>query len=246
MNAATLWQPFAGPGKGFNDLDSVEVGNGQTATNPTAITGVSQRYDGLTLPGRETVLSLWSLASSPLILGSDLATLNRTQNPVDLALLLNRKVLAVDQDKIPASRIAITPIDQVFTKTERDGDVIVGLFNTDYSQPQVITTSAAKLACVVRRNVPRARPMGAQQRSLRSSVSAECQPDAGVCHDAPLRGRHSDQLRDWRRDQCQRPSRGGGPVRRHAAPPSSAAVGGSASRPASSEHHTKPRRESPG
>lgn len=145
LNAAALWQPFAGPGKGFNDLDSVEVGNGQTATNPTAITGVSQRYDGLTLPGRETVLSLWSLASSPLILGSDLATLNRTQNPVDLALLLNRKVLAVDQDKIPASRIAITPTDQVFTKTERDGDVIVGLFNTDYSQPQVITTSAVKL-----------------------------------------------------------------------------------------------------
>ncbi len=145
LNAAALWQPFAGPGKGFNDLDSVEVGNGQTATNPTAITGVSQRYDGLTLPGRETVLSLWSLASSPLILGSDLATLNRSQNPVDLALLLNRKVLAVDQDKIPASRIAITPTHQVFTKTERDGDVIVGLFNTNYSQPQVITTSAAKL-----------------------------------------------------------------------------------------------------
>jgi Lamin Tail Domain/MBG domain (YGX type)/Alpha galactosidase A/NPCBM-associated, NEW3 domain of alpha-galactosidase/Alpha galactosidase C-terminal beta sandwich domain len=145
LNAAALWQPYAGPGKGFNDLDSVEVGNGQTATNPTNISGVTQRYDGLTLPGRETVLSLWSLASSPLILGSDLTTLNKTQNPVDLALLLNRKVLGVDQDKIPASRIAITPTDQVFAKTERRGDVIVGLFNTDYSQPHVITTSAAKI-----------------------------------------------------------------------------------------------------
>ncbi len=145
FDAAALWQPFAGPGKGFNDLDSVEVGNGQTPTNPTGISRVAQRYDGLTLPGRETVLSLWSLASSPLILGSDLSTLNATQNPVDLALLLNRRVLGVDQDRIPASRIAVTPSDQVFAKTEPNGDVVVGLFNTDYSQPHVVTTSAAKI-----------------------------------------------------------------------------------------------------
>jgi hypothetical protein len=145
LNAAAQWQPFAGAGKGFNDLDSVEVGNGQTAANPTDISGVTQRYDGLTLPGRESVLSLWSLASSPIILGSDLTTLNKTQNPVDLALLSNRDVLGVDQDGIPATRISVTPTEQVFTKTEANGDVIVGLFNTDYSQPHVITTSAAKL-----------------------------------------------------------------------------------------------------
>jgi hypothetical protein len=57
LNAAALWQTDAGPDKGFNDLDSVEVGNGQTPGNPTDITGVTQRTDGLTLPGRETVLS---------------------------------------------------------------------------------------------------------------------------------------------------------------------------------------------
>jgi hypothetical protein len=145
LNAAALWGPDAGPDKGFNDLDSVEVGNGQTPGNPTNIAGVTTRTDGLTLPGRETVLSLWSLASSPLILGSDLTTLNKTQNPVDLALLKNKKVLGVDQDSIPATRIAITPTEQVFTKTDKNGNVFVGLFNTNYSQPEVITTSAAKL-----------------------------------------------------------------------------------------------------
>jgi hypothetical protein len=47
-------------------------------------------------------MSLWALASSPLILGSDLTHLAAA----DLALLRNRSVVAVDQDAIDASRPA--------------------------------------------------------------------------------------------------------------------------------------------
>jgi hypothetical protein len=145
FDTAALWQADGGAGKGFNDLDSVEVGNGQTPGNPTDITGVTSRTDGLSLAGRESVLAQWSLASSPLILGSDLTTINPTQNPVDYALLHNREVLEVDQDAIDAKRIVDTPSQQVFAKTERGGDVIVGLFNTNYSQPEVISASASAL-----------------------------------------------------------------------------------------------------
>ena len=145
FNTAALWQPYGGAGKGFNDLDSVEVGNGQTPGNPTGITGVTSRTDGLTLSGRESMLALYSLASSPLILGSDLTTVNPTQNPVDYALLTNKQVLDIDQDSIDARRIVDTPSQQVFAKTERGGDVVVGLFNTNYSRPEVISTSAAAL-----------------------------------------------------------------------------------------------------
>ena len=145
FNTAGLWQSVGGAGKGFNDLDSVEVGNGQTPGNPTDITGVTSRTDGLSLDGRETVLALWSLASSPIILGSDLTTINPTQNPVDYALLHNKQVLEVDQDAIDASRIVDTASEQVFAKTERGGDTVVGLFNTNYSQSEVISTSATAL-----------------------------------------------------------------------------------------------------
>ena len=145
FNTAALWQPYGGAGKGFNDLDSVEVGNGQTPGNPTGITGVTSRTDGLTLSGRESMLALYSLASSPLILGSDLTTVNPSQNPVDYALLTNKQVLDIDQDSIDARRIVDTPSQQVFAKTERGGDVVVGLFNTNYSRPEVISTSAAAL-----------------------------------------------------------------------------------------------------
>jgi hypothetical protein len=119
------WAPYGGPGA-FNDYDSLEVGNGAD--------------DGLTLDERKTQMSLWSLASSPLILGTDLTNLDQT----DLSLLTNKDVIAVDQDAIDAKRISSTSTDQVFAKTEKNGDVIVGLFNTG-SDPRAVSASAASL-----------------------------------------------------------------------------------------------------
>jgi hypothetical protein len=124
FNQVASWQPYGGPG-GFNDYDSLEIGNGAN--------------NGLTLDERKTQMSLWSLAASPLILGTDLTNLD----PADLALLKNRDVLAVDQDAIDASRIVNGSTQQVFAKTEKNGDVIVGLFNTGGSTQVVSTTAAA-------------------------------------------------------------------------------------------------------
>jgi hypothetical protein len=120
------WQPYGGPGA-YNDYDSIEVGNGSTD-------------DGLTYDQSMTQLSLWSLASSPLILGTDLTHLNKA----DLALLKNRAVIAVDQDGIDASRLVNTAAEQVFAKTEKSGDVDAGLFNTS-GATETITTSATAL-----------------------------------------------------------------------------------------------------
>jgi Alpha galactosidase A/NPCBM-associated, NEW3 domain of alpha-galactosidase/Alpha galactosidase C-terminal beta sandwich domain/Carbohydrate binding module (family 35) len=125
FNQVAAWQPDGGPG-GFNDYDSIEVGNGAN--------------DGLSYAERQTQLSLWALAASPLILGTDLTNLDAT----DLGLLKNRDVISVDQDAIDASRIANTPAYQTFAKTEKNGDVVVGLFNTS-GAPEVISTSASAL-----------------------------------------------------------------------------------------------------
>ena len=125
FNQVAQWQPYGGPGA-FNDYDSLEIGNGSN--------------DGLTPDERQTQMSLWSLAASPLILGTDLTNLD----PADLTYLTNRAVLSVDQDAIDASRITSTSTTQVFAKTEKNGDAVVGLFNTG-SQPQVVSTTAAAL-----------------------------------------------------------------------------------------------------
>jgi hypothetical protein len=141
------WQPYGGPG-GFNDYDSIEVGDGSTDS-------------GMSLAASESQLSLWSLGSAPLILGSDLsesvtnaygtsAGLTRT----DFSLLTNRQVIRVDQDAIDASLVAVSgaPGDsagyQVFSKIESRGDAVVGLFNTDTdttTAPVTIATTAAAL-----------------------------------------------------------------------------------------------------
>jgi hypothetical protein len=125
FDKAADWQPYGGPG-GFNDYDSIEVGNGAN--------------DGLTVDERKTQLSLWSLAASPFILGTDLTALD----PTDLRLLKNTDVIKVDQDAIDASRLVKTATTQVFAKTERNGDAIVGLFNTG-TAPQPVTVTAAQL-----------------------------------------------------------------------------------------------------
>jgi hypothetical protein len=141
------WQPYGGPG-GFNDYDSIEVGDGSNDS-------------GMSLAASETQLSLWSLASAPLILGSDLTSkvtnaygTSAALTPRDLKLLTNARVIKVDQDSIDASRIAVAGSpgdqagDQVFAKVEHGGDGIVGLFNTTTnlgSSPVSIATTAAAI-----------------------------------------------------------------------------------------------------
>jgi alpha galactosidase C-like protein/alpha galactosidase A-like protein len=139
-----LWEPTYG-GRifgGYNDFDSVEVGNCTNSVGSTDPFG-SVSYpdgDGLTVSERQTVLSLWSLASSPLILGSNLTELCRT----DLRLLMNRAVLSVDQDGVDASMIVNKTTEKVIAKTERPGHVAVGLFNPT-TKPEVISTTASAI-----------------------------------------------------------------------------------------------------
>jgi len=141
------WQPYGGPG-GFNDYDSMEVGDGSTDS-------------GMSLAASESQLSLWSLGSAPLILGSDLTSsvtnaygTSASLTSRDFSLLTNRAVIGVDQDSIDASRIAVTGSPgskaghQVFAKVEAGGDAVVGLFNTTTklsSSPVAISTTAAAL-----------------------------------------------------------------------------------------------------
>ncbi|HJP77569.1 MAG TPA: NEW3 domain-containing protein [Pseudonocardiaceae bacterium] len=124
FDQVAAWQPDGGPGA-FNDYDSLEIGNGAN--------------DGLTLDERKTQFSLWALASSPLILGTDLTHLD----PTDLGLLRNTDVLGVDQDAIDAKRLVNTATAQVFGKVEANGDAVVGLFNTGDHAEAVSTTAAA-------------------------------------------------------------------------------------------------------
>ncbi|HET8827044.1 MAG TPA: glycoside hydrolase family 27 protein [Terriglobales bacterium] len=125
FNYVAEWQPYAGPG-GFNDYDSIEIGNGSN--------------DGLTPDERQTQISLWALGASSLILGIDLTHLDETDVQ---KYLKNTEVLAVDQDSVAAKRVLHSGNQQVFAKKEPNGDVIVGLFNTGEKAEEVSVPASA-------------------------------------------------------------------------------------------------------
>lgn len=100
---------WAGPGH-WNDPDSLEVGNG-------AMTADESRSN----------FSLWAILAAPLIAGNDLA--NMTPEVKDI--LLNREVIAVDQDPLgkQGDRAYQAGPLEVWTKPLSGGDLAVGLFN---------------------------------------------------------------------------------------------------------------------
>ncbi|NEA44042.1 ricin-type beta-trefoil lectin domain protein [Streptomyces sp. SID11385] len=123
---AAKYQPYAGKG-GWNDLDSFGVGNGEN--------------DGLTPPQRQTNMALWALASSQYMLGADLTNLD----PGDKELLASKRLIAIDQDGIPASRVIKNGDEQVFAKREANGTWYIGVFNTDTTSSHTFSLPLAQL-----------------------------------------------------------------------------------------------------
>lgn len=103
----------AGKGKGWNDLDSLIVGNGEMS--------------GLTPDERRSAMTLWAISCSPLYVGDDLTKLDA----LGLELLTNDEVIAVQQ----AGNIAV-PVDNgnedhVWAAHNEDGSITLAFFNRD-------------------------------------------------------------------------------------------------------------------
>jgi alpha-galactosidase len=100
---------YAGPGH-WNDPDMLEIGNG-----------------GMTTEEYRTHFSLWSMVAAPLIAGNDL----RSTSPEISEILLNKEVIAVDQDAAGkgGSRVAKDGDIEVWAKPLASGDYAVALFN---------------------------------------------------------------------------------------------------------------------
>ena len=100
---------YAGPGH-WNDPDMLEVGNG-----------------GMTADEYKTHMSLWAILAAPLLAGNDLTAMT----PETLAILTNRDVIAVDQDKAgkQGDRVWAKGPLEIWDKPLADGSKAVGIFN---------------------------------------------------------------------------------------------------------------------
>jgi hypothetical protein len=120
----------AGPGH-FNDPDMLVVGKVGWGDN--------QHNTRLTPDEQYTHISLWSLLSSPLLIGCDMGHLD----PFTLSLLTNDAVLAIDQDALGKLARQVIKKDnyQVWVKELSKGGKAIGIFNTS-EKYQTITLNA--------------------------------------------------------------------------------------------------------
>ena len=100
--------PYAAPGH-WNDPDMLEIGNG-----------------GMTDTEYRTHMTLWSMLAAPLIAGNDLRDMSDDQ-----AILMNREVIAIDQDKAgkQATRAWKGGDQEIWTRPLAGGDTAVAMFN---------------------------------------------------------------------------------------------------------------------
>jgi len=117
------WQGVGGPGH-WPDGDMIPFGHLAIRSGM----GGRSHQTHFTRAEQVTLMTLWSLAPSPMILG-----MNMPDNDAwTTALLTNPEVIAVDQDPAghPAQRRdPVTATGEVWTKPLADGSLAVGLFN---------------------------------------------------------------------------------------------------------------------
>jgi alpha-galactosidase len=102
-------EKFAGPGH-WNDPDMLEVGNG-----------------GMNRSEYEVHMSLWAMLSAPLLAGNDLSKMT----PETKAILMNRDVIAVDQDALghQGRRIWAEGPLEIWEKELSGGKRVIAFFN---------------------------------------------------------------------------------------------------------------------
>jgi len=104
------WENAAGPVLGWNDLDSLDIGDGA--------------LDGLTNEEKQSALSLWALANAPIYLGGDLTKIDSFGKQ----LATNDEVLAIDQSGKSAKQLLDGDLE-VWVTNLGNGSYYVGIFN---------------------------------------------------------------------------------------------------------------------
>jgi alpha-galactosidase len=102
-------ESYAGPGH-WNDPDMLEVGNG-----------------GMTTEEYRTHFSMWAMFAAPLLVGTDVSNMSADTR----SILLNRAVIAVDQDPLglAARRVKKDGDIEVWSRPLADGGRAVALLN---------------------------------------------------------------------------------------------------------------------
>jgi alpha-galactosidase len=164
---------FAGPGR-WNDPDMLLVGNHGRGGNTSVLRLPNNRlvgrrriwrFRGATDAQVHTHVSLWALMAAPLLASHDLSATSE----LDLALLTNPEVLAIDQDPLGAAGRRI--------------DAPLGLWHVAKPMADGVAIAAVNLARVPRRTAIRLRDLeaaGLLEGGPHRAIDAWTHEDLGV------------------------------------------------------------------
>lgn len=161
------------PGR-WNDADMLQVGNAREGSGTW------------TLTEQETHFSLWSIMASPLLIGTDL----RRATPETMDILLNKDVIAVNQDPLGVQGRLVRPVTNgqyVLAKPLENGDIAVALWNDTLSE-QRISTSAVEIGFPAARDVYLMKDLWSKKLSVsRGEIAATVPPHGTVVLRVKLR-----------------------------------------------------------
>ena len=112
------WEHAASPTLGWNDMDTLDIGMGAE--------------DGLSDTEKQTAVTIWAMANSPLYLGGDLTQLDNFA----LSAFTNDEILAVDQSGHPAVQVT-GGAHPVWVADAGDGTLYVAIYNLNGLPAQI-------------------------------------------------------------------------------------------------------------
>jgi len=151
------WSPYIGEG-GWPDADMLPLGRLALGERDTKFTPDEQR----------TLMTLWSIARSPLIMGGDLRHLDAPTK----ALLTNPEVVAVNQTSSANRPHFVEDYVRVWTARAANGDAYIALFNTGETARNVgVSLGLVGLPDAVRvRDLWSRRDIGVAQRKVQADL----------------------------------------------------------------------------
>lgn len=147
------WAPVTGEGH-YPDADMLPIGKVRFG-----------QQTNFTHDEQVTLLTLWSVFRSPLMLGCDLTKLDEPT----LNLITNPEVLEVNQHGKEASQVSSVDGKIIWTSKGRHGEVYVALFNTT----DQVATVGTDVAAIGLRGLPTVRDLWARKDLGRCAGSVE-------------------------------------------------------------------------
>ncbi len=112
------------------DCDMLPLGK---ISKNCACLGDADRYTNFTVDEQKTMLTLWSIFRSPLILGGEL----RENRPEDLEVITNRDIIEINQYSTNNRQLRRNKNEAIWTCEDKDGNNVIALFNLSDEEREI-------------------------------------------------------------------------------------------------------------